>query len=144
MAGGNEFLVQAVVSLGVPGLIATGVGAYISRKRSRADIDKVEAEAEGASASATKTAVESAALLLQPMQQQIIYLSDRIGSLQVQLTESDRVARITAMLLARHALWDRKVVETLRAHQIEIDEPPPLRVDDVPLAPSPGVEPPHV
>jgi hypothetical protein len=148
--GGSEFVVQALVSLGAPAVIAAGWSAWISRKRSRAEVDqaqagaaKTEAERDVEVTAWARNVVETSQLLLQPVQEQILTLSSQITDLRAQLVaaeqesrelrtqvaEGQRVARATAELLAEHSRWDALVVESLHAHAIQVPPPPPLRID---------------
>lgn len=146
MATWGDLGAQLVVSGGGVAVVLAVINGVSSRRVTRAAAANAEADVDEKEASASQKLVDTAMGMLKPLQEQLNDLradfAQQRAELLRQRANSDRLreelahergareqldlmAQITAHLMADHVRWDLLVLDTLAAHGIAVDHPPP-------------------
>lgn len=126
-----------IVSIGTSTTVGGIINAYLSRRKTNADVSeavtrtgKTSAEITGVGASTAETQVTTSLAMLVEMRAEMLVLRDDLASARREMVEMQGRLKAYTKLLELHAIWDAQVVAVVRQLGGKIDPPPPLHPQD--------------
>lgn len=126
-----------IVSIGTSTTVGGIVNAYLSRRKTNADVSeamtrtgKTAAEITGVGASTAETQVTTSLAMLVEMRAEMVVLREDLAAARTEMAEMQRRWKKYTVLLEQHAVWDTEVVAVVRELGGVIGPPPPLHPED--------------
>lgn len=127
----GQFLVQVLLATGCAGIISAIANAFLSRRKTAADVSKTEADTEATRVSAASVLSGSAVQLLERMDRDVTKLSKRVtdletanAGLQQAVEEGQQRERGHVRMLSAYRQWIEVATRLLAERGIPIDPPP--------------------
>lgn len=140
----GQLVIQALLTLSLGSVLSAVAAAFLSRRKTKADVRKTEADTSGAEMSAASVLSGSAVALIQPMREELARLNVRvtdqdtaISTLRRSVEESQERERGHVRQLTAYRRWIEKASRLLAERGIPIEPPPHDDSLWPPLPPSP-------